>query len=306
MRQTTATQIRPCNTEVPNMTQSFSQPLSSRALFQDTPTRSADVGGTAFVYRELGPKSGVPVILLNHLGAQLDNFDPRIVDGLATTRQVIAFNNRGIGGSGGKTPTTISAMARDAVAFIKALGFDKVDLFGFSLGGFVAQEIVLTEPRLVHKLVLTGTGPAGGEGIDKVTPLTIMDMIKGALTFRDPKYYLFFTTTPNGRRAALAFLNRLKERKNNRDKAISLSAFGAQLKAIKAYGLHAPQDLSAIRIPTLVANGDQDKMVPSNNTYDLARRIPGAQLVIYEDAGHGGIFQYHTDFVPKALAFLEA
>ena len=306
MRQTTATQIRPSKTEVPNMTQSFSQPLSSRALFQDTPTRSVDVGGTAFVYRELGPKSGVPVILLNHLGAQLDNFDPRIVDGLAATRQVIAFNNRGIGGSGGKTPTTISTMARDAVAFIKALGFDKVDLFGFSLGGFVAQEIVLTEPRLVHKLILTGTGPAGGEGIDKVTPLTIMDMIKGALTFRDPKYYLFFTTTPNGRRAAQAFLKRLKERKNNRDKAISLSAFGAQLKAIKAYGLHAPQDLSAIRIPALVANGDQDKMVPSSNTYDLARRILGSQLVVYEDAGHGGIFQNHADFVPKALAFLEA
>ena len=306
MRQTTATQIRPSKTEVQNMTHSLSLPLSSSALFQDTPTRSVDVGGTAFVYRELGPKSGVPVILLNHLGAQLDNFDPRIVDGLAATRHVIAFNNRGIGGSGGKTPTTISTMARDAVAFIKALGFDKVDLFGFSLGGFVAQEIVLTEPRLVHKLILTGTGPAGGEGIDKVTPLTIMAMIKGALTFRDPKYYLFFTTTPNGRRAAQAFLKRLKERKNNRDKAISLSAFGAQLKAIKAYGLHAPQDLSAIRIPALVANGDQDKMVPSSNTYDLARRILGSQLVVYEDAGHGGIFQNHADFVPKALAFLEA
>lgn len=304
MRQTTKTQIRPYKTAVPNTTHSFSQLLSSRTLFQNAPTRAVDVGGTEFVYRELGPKSGVLVILLNHLGAQLDYFDPRIVDGLAATRQVIAFNNRGIGGSGGKTPTTISAMTRDAVAFIKALGFDKIDLFGFSLGGFVAQEIVLTEPRLVRKLILTGTGPAGGKGIDKVTPLTIMDMIKGALTFRDPKYYLFFTTTSNGHRAAQAFLNRLKERKENRDKAISLSAFRAQLKAIKSYGQQAPQDLSAIRIPTLVANGSQDRMVPSSNTADLARRIPGAQLVIYEDAGHGGIFQYHADFVPKALSFL--
>ena len=101
-------------------------------------------------------------------------------------------------------------------------------------------------------------------------------------------------------------MERLKERKNNRDRAISLGAFRAQLKAIKAYGLHAPQDLSAIRIPALVANGDQDRMVPSSNTYDLARRIPGAQLVIYPDAGHGGIFQNHADFVPKALSFLEA
>lgn len=307
MRLATTTQlVRSHSTEVSNMAHVFNQSPRSGVSFQEALTRSVDVGGTAFVYRELGPRTGVPVILLNHLAAQLDNFDPRIVDGLAATRRVIAFDNKGIGASGGKTPSTISGMARDAVAFIRALGFDKVDLFGFSLGGFVAQEIVLTEPKLVRKLILAGTGPAGGEGIDKVSPLTIVDMIKGALTFRDPKYYLFFTTTPNGRRAANAFLQRLKERKNNRDKPISLSAFGAQLKAIKAYGLHAPQDLSAIRIPALIANGDQDRMVPSSNTHDLARRIPGAQLVIYPDAGHGGVFQNHADFVPKALSFLEA
>ncbi|RRH98433.1 alpha/beta hydrolase [Mesorhizobium tamadayense] len=288
------------------MTHTFNQAPHFRALFRDTPTRSVDVGGTAFVYRELGPRTGVPVILLNHLGAQLDNFDPRIVDGLAATRWVITVDNRGIGASGGKTPSTIPEMARDAVAFIRALGIEEVDLFGFSLGGFVAQDIVLTEPRLVRKLILAGTGPAGGEGIDKVTPLTIVDMIKGWLTFRDPKYYLFFTRTPNGRRAANAFLDRLKERRTNRDKAISLRALSAQFKAIKAYGLQAPQDLSAIRIPTLVANGDQDRMVPSSNTYDLARRIPRAHLVIYPDAGHGGVFQNYTDFVPKAVSFLEA
>lgn len=288
------------------MTQSRDQATASPSGFADTPTRSVDVGGTAFVYRELGQRTGTPVIFLNHLGAQLDNFDPRIVDGLAARRRVIAFDNRGIGASGGRTPSTIAAMARDAVAFIRALGFEQVDLFGFSLGGFVAQEIALAEPALVRKLILSGTGPAGGEGIDRVTPVTIVDMIKGALTFRDPKFYLFFTTTPNGRQAARAFLARLKERKHDRDKAISPRAFLTQLKAIKAYGLQAPQDLGVIRIPTLVANGDRDRMVPTSNTYDLARRIPGAELVIYPDAGHGGIFQNHADFVPRALAFLDA
>lgn len=139
-----------------------------------------------------------------------------------------------------------------------------------------------------------------------MTPVTIVDMIKGALTFRDPKFYLFFTTTPNGRRAARAFLARLKERKRDRDKAISPRAFLTQLKAIKAYGLQAPQDLGVIRVPALVANGDRDRMVPTSNTYDLARRIPGAELVIYPDAGHGGIFQNHADFVPRARAFLGA
>jgi pimeloyl-ACP methyl ester carboxylesterase len=129
-------------------------------------------------------------------------------------------------------------------------------------------------------------------------------IIKGMLTFRDPKFYLFFTSTTNGRRAAKAFLERLKERKRDRDKPIATAAFLRQLRAIKAWGTQAKQDLGAIHKPVLVANGDQDKMVPSSNSTDLARRMPNAELVLYEDAGHGGIFQYHEGFVGKALEFL--
>jgi pimeloyl-ACP methyl ester carboxylesterase len=197
-------------------------------------------------------------------------------------------------------------MAKDAIAVIRALGFDKVDLIGFSLGGFVAQDIVLQEPNLIRKLILAGTGPAGGEGIEKVGPVSWPLIIKGMLTFRDPKYYLFFTSTANSRRAAKDFLDRLKERKAHRDKPITVGAFLRQLKAIKAWGKQAPQDLSTIQKPVLVANGDQDIMVPSSNSVDLARRLPNAELVLYEDAGHGGIFQNHEVFVRKALAFLEA
>ena len=188
--------------------------------------------------------------------------------------------------------------------FIRALGFEKVDLLGFSLGGFVAQDIVLKEPDLVRKLILTGTGPAGGEGIEKVGPVSWPLIIKGMLTFRDPKFYLFFTSTANGRRAANDFLERLKERQVDRDKPITMAAFLRQLKAIKAWGMQARQDLGAIRQPVLVANGDQDIMVPSSNSVDLARRLPNAELVLYDDAGHGGIFQYHEAFVKKALEIL--
>jgi pimeloyl-ACP methyl ester carboxylesterase len=277
---------------------------SPATSYKDAPTLSINVSGTNFTYRDLGPRGGIPVILFNHLAAQLDNFDPRIVDGIATSHRVIAFNNRGIGASGGVTPTTISAMAHDAIAFVRDMGFEEVDLFGFSLGGMVAQEFVLAEPKLVRKLILAGTEPARGVGMDKITPVTIVDMIKGALTLSDPKTFLFFTRTASGREAARLFLERLKERKTNRDTPISLRAFGAQLKAIKAYGTQNKKNLSVIHIPTLVANGDQDRMVPSINTYDLARRIPASQLIIYDDAGHGGIFQNHADFVPKALSFL--
>lgn len=277
----------------------------SSIVWRDAPTTSVNVGGTKFVYRQLGPDTGVPVIFLNHLAAELDRWDPRVVDGIATRRRVIVFDNRGIGASEGKTPTSVQAMARDAVAFIQAVGFTQVDLLGFSLGGFISQVIAQEEPQLVRKIILAGTGPAGGTGIDKVTSITLRDMMKGALTFRHPEYYLFFTETRNGRRAAGQFLARLKERTENRDKPVSIAAFIAQLKAIHAWGCQAPVDLSRTHHPVLLANGDHDKMVPASNSVDLARRLPNAELVLYEDAGHGGIFQCHEAFVKKALEFLE-
>jgi pimeloyl-ACP methyl ester carboxylesterase len=275
--------------------------------YKDAPTRSVSVRGVDFAYRELGSEGGVPLVLLNHLGAVLDNWDPRVVEGIAARRRVIAFDNRGVGGSGDATPSTVEDMAHDAVLFIHALGFDQVDLLGFSLGGFVAQVIAAEQPRLVRKLILAGTGPAGGQGIDKVTALTLRAVLMGALTRQDPKQYLFFTDTAHGRRAGRAFLQRLKERTDNRDKPIALASFRAQLKAVHRWGLQKPSNLSGVRHPALVANGESDRMVPSHNTLDLAARLPHSQLVpLYPDAGHGGIFQYHDDFVAKALAFLEA
>jgi pimeloyl-ACP methyl ester carboxylesterase len=267
-------------------------------------TRSIATAGATFAYRELGPQHGVPLLFLNHWGAVLDNFDPRIVDGLARRHRVIAIDYRGIGSSSGTAPLTIGDMARDTISVIQALGFEQVDLLGFSLGGFVAQDVALKEPNLVRKLLLTGTGPAGGQGIDRVGTISWPLMIKGLLTLRDPKFYLFFTSTANGRIAAGAFLKRIKERRTGRDKGPTPQAFLRQLQAIKAWGQQAPQDLTRLRMPVLIANGDNDIMVPTALSRDMARRIPRAQLIIYDDAGHGGIFQYHTDFVSKALAFL--
>jgi pimeloyl-ACP methyl ester carboxylesterase len=272
--------------------------------YRDAPTRTIDVDGVTFAYRQLGPDSGPPVIFLNHLAAVLDNWDPRVVDGIAAHHRVITFDNRGVGASQGTTPRSVAAMAQDAVAFIRALGHDRVDLLGFSLGGFVAQVIAEREPWLVRKLILAGTGPAGGQGIDRVTPVTLLDTFRAALTFKDPKEFLFFTRTANGKAGARQFVNRLKERTDDRDKAISITAFRNQLKAIHAWGVQQPSDLTAIRQPVLVANGDHDRMVPSSNSTELARRLPDARLELYPDAGHGGIFQHHNAFVPAALKFL--
>lgn len=270
----------------------------------NTPNRAIDVGGISFAYRRLGRDEGVPLVFLNHWGANLDNFDPRIVDGLAADRPVYALDYRGVGNSGGEPPLTVAAMATDMVAVIRALGLAQVDIIGFSLGGFVAQQIALTDPSLVRKLILAGTGPAGGIEIERVGPVSWPLIFKGLLTFKDPKTYLFFTSTANGRGAAKAFLKRLKERTADRDKAITPAVFFRQLKAINAWGTQLPQDLGSISQPTLVANGDHDIMVPTVNSKDMANRIPGAELVLYPDAGHGGIFQYHDQFLERARAFL--
>jgi len=272
--------------------------------WKDTPTRTINAGAVQFAYRALGPSTGVPVVFLTHLTAVLDNWDPRIVDGIAVNRRVITCDNRGVGASSGSTPRTIEEMASDAITFIRALGFDQVDLFGFSMGGMIAQVIAMEQPQLVRKMILAGTGPAGGEGIKNVTRITYLDIARGLLTRQDPKQFLFFTRTPNGRRAGKEFLARLEERTNDRDKAISVRSFRAQLKAIHRWGQQQPADLSSIHQPVLVMNGESDRMVPSKNSVELDRRLPNSQLVLYPDAGHGGVFQFHEDFVKRALEFL--
>lgn len=270
------------------------------------PTQTIGAGDTRLAFRRLGLVHGVPVVLLNHWGANLDNFDPAIVEGLAAERPVYALDYRGIGGSAGEAPVTVAAMARDVIAAIRALETGPVDLVGFSLGGFVAQQILIDAPDLVRRAILAGTGPAGGAGIERVGAVSWPLILKGIVTLRDPKTYLFFTASANGRRAAKAFLARLKRRRVHRDKAVGVPAFLRQLKAITAWGRQAAQPLDAIRVPVLVVNGDHDIMVPSANSRVLADRIPGAELILYPDAGHGGIFQYHDSFLASARGFLAA
>lgn len=230
---------------------------------------------------------------------------PQVIDGIADTHRVIAFDNRGVGGSGSKVPGSIDDMADDAIAVIRALGLDKVDLFGFSLGGGVAQVVTLRAPDLVRRVVLAGTGPRGGGGIDKMATIVGGAYLKAALSRKDARNYLFFPRTPDGKRAAAAYFDRLAERTTDRDTAISLQARLAQLRAIIAGGQATPDDLSAITQPVLVANGDHDVMVASEHSVDLANRLPNAKVVIYPDSGHGGVFQHHREFVLEVLEFLD-
>lgn len=272
--------------------------------YAKAPSHTVIADGTSYAYRELGPRGGIPVVFFVHLAATLDNWDPRIIDPIAKTRHVIAFDNKGVGASTGKVPGTIEEAADDAYTFVTALGFAKIDVFSFSMGGMIAQDLVLKHPELVRKLILAGTGPRGGKDIDKVAGVTYRDMLRATVTRSDPKEFLFFNRDAMGKRAGNEFVKRLKERTADRDKDIKISAFQSQLKAINAYGRSTPSDLSKITQPTLIANGDHDRMVPTVLSEDMHRRIAGSELIIYPNSGHGGIFQYHEQFAPIAAEFL--
>jgi pimeloyl-ACP methyl ester carboxylesterase len=276
------------------------------SAYQQAETETVKVNGLAFAYRELGPQGGVPVIFLHHLTAGLDDWDPSIVDGVAENHRVIAFDNRGVGASEGQTPDDVQAMAHDAEAFIDALKLKKVDLFGYSLGGFIAQVIAQERPALVRKIILAGTGPAGGAGIARIGEVLQGAMQRSALEKKHPKNFLFFTPSEFSQKSAAEFLTRLAERTTGKDASVSNETIQAQAVAITKWGLSPANDLEAITQPVLIANGDEDVMVPTVNSIELFQRLRNSKLSIFPDASHGGIFQYHGEFVRQAVNFLDA
>lgn len=282
-------------------------PSTARAnTWSTATTRHLQAGGETLTYRELGPSGGTPVFLLAHLGATLDEWDPRFIDALARAHDVIAMDLPGVGSSSGQVPATIEAMAEATIGFIDAQGVSEFDLFGFSLGGFIAQQIALDHPERVRRLVLAGTGPAGGHGIDRPTGAAYVywDMIRGALARSDAKEFLFFHRDREGRAAAREYLRRLRKRVMDRDAPISVAGFKTQLKAIQTWGSGSPHNLSGIMAPTLIANGDHDRMVPTELSEDLHHRIPNSTLTIYPNSGHGGVFQHGEHFNTEVLRHL--
>ncbi|MSD83146.1 alpha/beta fold hydrolase [Lactobacillus curvatus] len=260
--------------------------------------------GSQFNYRETGAGDGLPLVLLNHLSATLDNWDPRFIDALSHHRKVIVFDNRGIGLSNGEVPTTIEEMAADVMQFLELLGLKQIDLLGLSMGGFIAQTFTLKYPSVVRKLILVGTGPQGAVDIAKVGRIVNIDLLRATITRRDVKEYLFFTKTKQGQAAGKAFMARLKQRTMVKDQPIRLTAYRRQLKAIKHYAHSKPAMLSQINQPTLIVNGDHDRMVPVLGSYQIHEQIKNSQLKIYPDAGHMSLFQYTDDFVTILEHFL--
>jgi pimeloyl-ACP methyl ester carboxylesterase len=261
--------------------------------------------GVDYAYREAGTGT-MPLVLLQHFRGNLDGWDPALIDALASNRRVVTFDNAGVGGSTGTTPDTIEQMARDAIAFLTAMGFDQADLLGFSIGSFVAQEIALIRPGVVRRLILASAAPQGAAGMHGWAADVIGAVGKPQT---DPEGYLsvFFTGSPASRQAGQQALQRMYARTQDRDKQTSWETRLAQYDAVCAWGIpdHALlQRLSAIDMPVLVANGDSDPMVLPHFTYLLAGLIPQAEVKLYPDAAHGFLFQHYAAFAADCERFL--
>jgi len=263
--------------------------------------------GVDYAYRDTrGGDGAAPLVLLQHFRGNLDNWDPALIDALASTRRVVTFDNAGVGGSTGTTPDTIEQMARDAIAFLAAMEFGQADLLGFSIGSFVAQQIALVRPAIVRRLVLASSAPQGAAGMHGWAPEVI-----GAIGTpqTSPQAYLdvFFARSASSQQAGKETQRRIYARAENRDQATTWATREAQYDAVCTWGIpdHALlQRVSAIGMPVFVANGDSDPMILPHYSYLLAGLIPQAQVKIYPDSAHGFLFQHHAAFAADVEEFL--
>jgi pimeloyl-ACP methyl ester carboxylesterase len=263
--------------------------------------------GIHYAYRELGAGDGSPpLVLLQHFRGNLDNWDPALIDALAPDRHVITFDNAGVGGSTGVTPNTMTQMAVDAIAFLEAMEFAEVDVLGFSIGSFVAQEVALIRPAVVRRLVLASSAPQGAAGMHGWAP-EVIGAVGAPAPNPDGYLDVFFSQSAASRQAGMELLGRITSRTEDRDAATSWATRQAQHDAVCRWGIpdHSLlQRVSAIDMPVFVANGDSDPMILPHYSYLLAGLIPDARVTIYPDSAHGFLFQHHAEFARDVNAFL--
>jgi pimeloyl-ACP methyl ester carboxylesterase len=260
-----------------------------------------------YAYRDLGA-GDVPLVLLQHFRGNLDNWDPALVDALAADRRVITFDNVGVAATTGSTPSTIEAMAHDAISFLEAMDFQQIDLLGFSIGSFIAQEIALIRPDLLRRVVLASAAPQGAAGMHGWAP-EVIGAVGAPETSPEGYISVFFAPTDTSRGAGQQAAGRIfGGRTSDRDEPTTWQTREAQYDAVCTWGIpnHALlQRVAAIELPVFVANGDSDPMILPRYSYLLAGLLPDARVKIYPDSAHGFLFQHHEEFAADVHAFLE-
>jgi pimeloyl-ACP methyl ester carboxylesterase len=282
--------------------------LTEKASNTTAPTQYLTAGENTYAYRQFGSGPGTPLLFLQHFTGTLDNWDPAVTDPLALGRSVILFESAGIGRSGGKVPETVAGMADHAMRFLDALRLARVDVLGFSLGGMVAQVMALKRPALLRRIILTGTGPEGGVGVAMDRPELLKIFADQKMPTDEKLLKLFFETTETSQSAGRKFVQRLARRTEDKDTPTSAEAAGAQLAAMAAWaksGGEPHADLKKITQPVLVTNGNNDRMIPTVNSFTLSEHLPNAQLIIYPDSGHGALFQHAGAFTSHVSEFLD-
>lgn len=272
------------------------------------PTLFVEANGLRYAYRRFGSGEGLPLLFLQHFTGTLDNWDPAVTDAMARSREIILFNNAGVGRSTGTVPATIAGMAKHAEFFLDALGIEQCDVLGFSLGGMVAIQMVKDRPALVRKMILVGTAPRGGEDImhlDK--PSLAKHLGNPELEGYKLLQKIFFASSETSQAAGAAFVARLMERKDDRDPISGPEVAQAQMASFLDWEKFSGErfsELKSIRHPVLVVNGIFDEMIPVRNSYWLGENLPHAVLMTFPDSGHGSLFQFHEAFTRQATAFL--
>ncbi len=267
-------------------------------------TKFVVVGNSNIAYRVLGNKQGTPLVMISALGNSMDDWDPAVTNGLAQHNKVIIFDIEGVGSSSGPTPNNIPNMASGVVNFIHVLGYSKVNLLGFSMGSFVTEQIALTNPSLVNKIILTGTGPKGAEGLSNLP-----NILATTVGLSPEQVFLasFFAPSDTSQAAGKLSYERIQKRVDGRDAPVSQESLVAGLTAVLGWAQPNPDalnELKKINKPVFIAQGEKDFLVPVVNAIHMANSIPGAKLIVYPDAGHGAIYQYHDQFVQSAFDFL--